>query len=213
MKKFLMSVGLVAFLGLTVTSCLKNDVPDQKPAQDPSVEKPAIDAFVDSIGYPMMNVSDSLPYFDVNQSTGVVTSRKFFPKVLRYQIVDPGEMNQGTTEVPDKDLGGSKTGNTTVYNKYTDSTLLFSVTYKGTYLDGEVFDSTKAGAAFLNVLPNMIAAWQIMVGQVGRGGHIRFVTPSAYAYGPNGSGPIPGNTPLYFDVYVKGFISNKYSSQ
>ena len=204
---------MVAAMCVVMSSCLKNDTPDYIPPVDPADEAAALQAFIDSTGYNLETQSDSLYYYKYNGQTGKGELTGLLAPYLYYEVVDPGNMSPGTTEVPDSELGGTKSGNTTVYNTLSDSTLFFSVSYTGTLLDGTVFDKTDEGKAYLAGLPNMIAAWQLLLGKVGRGGHIRILTPSYYAYANQSVGDIPANTPLYFDVYIHGFIKNDYASK
>lgn len=93
-----------------------------------------------------------------------------------YQILEPGS--------------GSiiYTANTTVSAKYT-----------GRLLNGTEFDKTTTQPAAFQ-LGGVIVGWQIGVPLIQKGGKIRLLIPSAYAYGRNGNGPIPGNTVLDFDI-------------
>jgi FKBP-type peptidyl-prolyl cis-trans isomerase FkpA len=80
------------------------------------------------------------------------------------------------------------------------------VAYKGTLLDGTVFDeqSNPGRTAFL--LNNLIEAWKIGIPLLGKGGSMKMVVPSALGYGCNGSGTtIPPNTPLYFEISLADF--------
>jgi FKBP-type peptidyl-prolyl cis-trans isomerase FkpA len=95
---------------------------------------------------------------------------------LYYQII-----NQGT--------GATPTGSSVIY-----------VTYSGSLLNGTVFDSTSNSASTGFTLGNLIAGWQIGIPKIQVGGRIKLLIPSAYGYGCLGSGPIPSNAPIYFDV-------------
>ncbi|HWK02967.1 MAG TPA: FKBP-type peptidyl-prolyl cis-trans isomerase [Puia sp.] len=95
---------------------------------------------------------------------------------LYYQVI-----TQGTGAVPN--------GNSVIY-----------VTYTGTLLNGTIFDSTTNSAKTGFKLSNLIAGWQIGMPKIQAGGHIKLLIPSAYGYGCLGSGSIPANTPIYFDV-------------
>ena len=77
------------------------------------------------------------------------------------------------------------------------------VRYKGTLLDGTVFDETKEDAdpATL-VLTRVIKGWQEGLQLVGEGGKIQLVIPSDLAYGERGSRGIEPNSTLLFDVDV-----------
>ena len=95
---------------------------------------------------------------------------------LYYQIID-----QGT--------GATPTGNSVIY-----------VTYSARLLNGTVVDSTANSANTGFTLKNVITGWQIGIPKIRAGGHIKLLIPSAYGYGCLGSGPVPSDAPLYFDV-------------
>jgi len=98
------------------------------------------------------------------------------PTGIYYQIIDPG-----TGTAP------------------TDSSKVF-VTYTGKYLSGGVFDQATQPNTTGWVLGNLIDGWRLMLPKIKKGGHIKMVLPSAYAYGCTGSGTIPPNEILFFDV-------------
>lgn len=90
-----------------------------------------------------------------------------------------------------------------------------TVKYSGKLLNGVEFDSNTTGVTFgppqfPNGLNNLIAAWKIALapksiggiieGGMQKGGRIRIITPSPYAYGPNGTGAVPANSILDFDI-------------
>ncbi len=72
--------------------------------------------------------------------------------------------------------------------------------YQGTLLNGTQFDAqadpTKTGW-YLN---SLIEGWQKGLPLISKGGRIKLVIPSSLAYGCTGSGVIPANAPLYFDI-------------
>ena len=80
-------------------------------------------------------------------------------------------------------------------------------TYKGTRLDGTVFDEqTNYGRTGFQ-LAGLIQGWQIGLPLIGKGGSIKMVIPSALGYGCKGGGEnIPPNTPLYFEVTIVDFF-------
>jgi FKBP-type peptidyl-prolyl cis-trans isomerase FkpA len=93
-----------------------------------------------------------------------------------YQIINAGS--------------GSKT--------YSGSTIV-TAKYAGRLLNGSIFDqTTTTGIAF--PLGNVIVGWQIGVPLIQKGGKIRLLIPSQYAYGQNQSGKIPANSVLDFDI-------------
>lgn len=103
-----------------------------------------------------------------------------------------------------------------------------TVKYKGTLLDGSIFDQTEEGkTADFSLASNLIAAWKIaflpksitlngntypVIGLTNtglkKGSKIRFVTSSPYAYDRSevkdvsGAVKIPANSPLYFEIEV-----------
>lgn len=91
-----------------------------------------------------------------------------------YQIIEPGEGDVVYT------------ANTTV-----------TATYEGRFLDGSIFDDN---TAIPFQLGNVIAGWQIGVPKIQKGGKIRLLVPSGYAYGPNPNNGMPPNAILDFDI-------------
>jgi FKBP-type peptidyl-prolyl cis-trans isomerase FkpA len=78
------------------------------------------------------------------------------------------------------------------------------VSYKGTFLDKTVFDSSDSARFDLN---RFITGWRIGIPKIGRGGEINLFLPSFYGYGYQGSGKVPGNTVLIFNVKLKDFTN------
>jgi len=78
-----------------------------------------------------------------------------------------------------------------------------SVNYVGTFLDGRKFDaSADHGGPFTFRVGagQVIKGWDQGIPGMRVGGKRRLTVPSDLAYGPAGSGPIPPNTPLRFEV-------------
>jgi peptidylprolyl isomerase len=78
-----------------------------------------------------------------------------------------------------------------------------SVLYTGRYIDGRVFDSSiDPTKPFKFVLGGgfVITGWDIGIALMRKGEKGLLLIPSALAYGPKGSGPIPPNTVLRFEV-------------
>ena len=71
-----------------------------------------------------------------------------------------------------------------------------SMTYVGTLLNGTKFDASTISYP----LSQLIVGWQIAVPLIGKGGRIKVVLPSSLGYGAQTTGPIPANSPLYFDI-------------
>lgn len=73
-----------------------------------------------------------------------------------------------------------------------------TVTYVGRFMNGNDFDSTTSPVTFQ--LDSLITGWQYGLPKIKAGGHIKLLIPSALAFGCSGSGSIPPNSPLYFDI-------------
>jgi FKBP-type peptidyl-prolyl cis-trans isomerase len=71
-----------------------------------------------------------------------------------------------------------------------------TVTYTGLLMNGKQFDA----GTITYPLNRLIPGWAIAVPKIGVGGEIKVLIPSSLAYGPTGSGSIPGNSPLYFNI-------------
>ncbi len=76
---------------------------------------------------------------------------------------------------------------------------IVTIKYKGTLLNDVVFDES-SNAKFDLRLTSLIPGFSHALFKIGKGGHIRFVTPSAYAYGTRSQNKIPANSPLFFDI-------------
>jgi FKBP-type peptidyl-prolyl cis-trans isomerase FkpA len=82
-------------------------------------------------------------------------------------------------------------------------TLASSVTvvYKGSLLDGKVFDESSAvGATF--PLRSVIAGWQEGIPKYKAGGKGKLLIPSGLGYGNQSVGTIPVNSVLLFDIHL-----------
>ena len=88
--------------------------------------------------------------------------------------------------------GGNPTVNSTV-----------SVKYKGYLLDETVFDQNTTGLTIS--LNSVIAGWQIGIPKFKKGGKGKLLIPSSLGYGSYGSGSIPGNAPLVFEIELVSF--------
>jgi FKBP-type peptidyl-prolyl cis-trans isomerase FkpA len=75
------------------------------------------------------------------------------------------------------------------------------VNYRGTFIDGREFDSSyAAGTPAEFKLSQVIPCWSEGVRLMKPGGKAKLVCPPALAYGERGSGSIPGNATLVFEV-------------
>ena len=73
------------------------------------------------------------------------------------------------------------------------------VQYKGYFTDSDVFDESNSVGITFN-LQNVIAGWTEGIPYFKEGGSGKLLIPSALGYGTSGSGSIPPNTVLIFDV-------------
>lgn len=83
------------------------------------------------------------------------------------------------------------------------------VNYKGSFLDGKVFDSNykKGKPSYFN-LWEMIEGWQIAIPMLETGGKGLFLIPSHLAYGEAGLGnAVPPNSVLRFEIELVKFGS------
>jgi len=80
-----------------------------------------------------------------------------------------------------------------------------TVKYKGYLTDGSVFDETTGSETITFPLQNLIQGWQIGIPLLKRGGKGTFLLPSAIGYGPGGSGSIPPNAVLIFEIDLVDF--------
>lgn len=82
------------------------------------------------------------------------------------------------------------------------STSRVTTHYRGTLIDGTVFDSSyDRGQPATFPVNGVIQAWQIMLPMMKEGGKVRIYSPSELAYGSRGSAPKIGpNEVLIFDI-------------
>lgn len=73
------------------------------------------------------------------------------------------------------------------------------VIYRGTFINGEEFDSSK-GKSVTMPLQVFIDGWKEGLPKIGEGGRMELYIPSELAYGSSRRGPIPGNSTLIFDI-------------
>ena len=85
------------------------------------------------------------------------------------------------------------------------------VRYTGWLRNGQVFDSNAGSSGnpfeFDLGLGQVIAGWDLGVAGMRVGGKRRLVFGSQYGYGPGGSGPIPPNATLIFDVELLAIVN------
>lgn len=79
------------------------------------------------------------------------------------------------------------------------------VRYKGTLLNGDVFDQTQGDNTVTFPLSNLIPAWQIGIPLIGRNGSIVLFCPSNLGYGNRAVGSIPAGSVLIFEIDLVDF--------
>ncbi len=76
-----------------------------------------------------------------------------------------------------------------------------TVNYKGTLIDGSEFDSSyKRGTPATFRVDKVVRGWTEALQLMKEGSKWQLFIPPELAYGDRGSGPIPPNTPLLFEV-------------
>jgi FKBP-type peptidyl-prolyl cis-trans isomerase len=77
-----------------------------------------------------------------------------------------------------------------------------TVNYKGSFIDGKIFDASKPGAPITFPVNRVIPGWTEALQMMHPGDRWELTIPSALGYGDRGTpgGPIPGGATLVFDV-------------
>ena len=127
-----------------------------------------------SSGLSMMQKQKSEKFLEANgKKAGVVTTESG----LQYKIIEPGnDVKPGPQD--------------TVW-----------VRYKGSLIDGTVFDAVADDAdPIMLTLNRVVAGWTEGLQLIGEGGKIDLFIPSELGYGEQGNQSIPGNSVLLFNV-------------
>ena len=152
------------------------------------------------------------------------------PEFLKQFKVDPNEMNDLFNNFLEKRHSGIAMGNKAKAEKFleangkkadvvtTDSGLQYKiiepgndvkpgpqdtvwVRYKGTLIDGTVFDEVPEDAEPVRLTLNrVVSGWTEGLQLIGEGGKIDLFLPSELGYGEQGHQGIPGNATLIFNV-------------
>ena len=126
------------------------------------------------------NQKEGLRFCETNgKKPGVVTT----PSGLQYE-----PLQEGTGAAP-------------------SATSAVRVHYRGTFIDGQEFDSSYArGEPAEFPLNRVIRGWTEGIQKMRVGGKARLVIPEQLAYGEGGTGPIPPGATLVFEVELLGII-------
>ncbi|MCD8539277.1 MAG: FKBP-type peptidyl-prolyl cis-trans isomerase [Leadbetterella sp.] len=84
------------------------------------------------------------------------------------------------------------------------------VKYVGKFVDGEIFDQSRGDETISVKVGNhgVIPGWEIALKTMRKGSKSTVIIPSAMAYGSQGGGRIPPNSPLVFDMEVVEVVKN-----
>lgn len=118
-------------------------------------------------------------YIQKNNITGTL---KDDASGLHYKILEPG-IGEDTIALNDR----------------------FNVSYKGSLLNGSVFDQGEKTTISDARLENLIKGWQIGLRKISKGGKVQLFIPSALGYANSASGPIPANSVLIFELTLHDF--------
>jgi len=125
------------------------------------------------------------------------------PSGIYYHVLEPGN--------------GEAVPNNTVVTVHYDGRILYGKRFDSSYLRDEPFIfqipsgqivegfDEEGNAVFAN--SGVIEGWIEAVGLMEKAEKTRFYLPSSVAYGERGSGDIPGNTIIYFDIEVLDFTT------
>lgn len=75
------------------------------------------------------------------------------------------------------------------------------VAYTGYFLDGQIFDGSDQQGITFN-LSGVIEGWRLGIPNFREGGTGKLLIPSALGYGTSGTGNIPPNSVLIFDIHL-----------
>jgi FKBP-type peptidyl-prolyl cis-trans isomerase FkpA len=131
---------------------------------------------------------------------------------LAARAADPGAE---FAEKAAKEKGAVKTASGLVYRSLKDgtgekpaATSTVKVNYKGTFVDGAVFDaSDRHGGPATFPLNAVIRCWTEGVAMMKVGGKAQLVCPPSIAYGERGApGAVPPNSTLVFEVELLAIV-------
>ena len=144
-------------------------------------------AIMKSFQEEMMKVFQAKNEIELKKSTE--TAKTFFAE---------NKVKEGVIELPSGIQYKMMKEGAGAYPKETDKV---TVHYKGTLLDGKVFDSSiDRGEPITFPLNQVIKGWTEGMQKCKLGGKIQLFIPSELAYGEKTQGPIPGGSALIFEV-------------
>jgi FKBP-type peptidyl-prolyl cis-trans isomerase FkpA len=120
-------------------------------------------------------------YIAKNSITGTVKDTTG----LHYKIIEPG-------------TGGTKADTIQLTDR-------LNVSYKGTLLNGTVFDEREKETFREARLGGLVEGWQIGLQKIAKGGKVQLFIPSKLGYGNRDMGDIPANSVLVFELTLHNF--------
>jgi FKBP-type peptidyl-prolyl cis-trans isomerase FklB len=84
-----------------------------------------------------------------------------------------------------------------------------TVSYKGTLVDGYVFEETKPGETKNLPVGKVIPGWKEALSLMKEGDEWELVIPSDLGYGPNRTEAIPSNQTLVFDMHLIAVVHDR----
>lgn len=85
---------------------------------------------------------------------------------------------------------------------------IVTVDYKGSLVDGYVFDQTKPGQTHDLPVGKLIAGWQEALSLMKEGDEWELAVPARLGYGAQAAGNVPSNQTLIFDMQLIAVKSN-----
>ncbi len=83
------------------------------------------------------------------------------------------------------------------------------VNYKGSFVDGKIFDKNEANTPAVFQLEDVVSCWGEGIQKMKKGGKAKFICPSDTAYGDVGRPPvIPGGAVLVFEVELVDIVAS-----
>ncbi len=179
---FLRPLSLFLILLFSLYSC-GSDAPQEQTAAPTPLAPEVEDDLLTRLSMQLIAKPSSQAHHDqntiVNYAIDQLVDVKMSPSGLFYQITEAGDQ----ADIPPR---------------WGDVLVLH---YRGTFLDGRVFDESKPGKAFKAKLRQVIPGWQEALLMMRKGGKGIFILPSHLAYGPEGLGnTIAPNTILKFEI-------------
>lgn len=187
------TIGLTASLSDPTISALQLMIPEMKTGGEMKLFAPSGLCFgaISATGIPAnSNLIFTIELLDVikNEDDQLLAENKILDEFLAESEIEALLHESGIRyTVQNEGTGESPTSGDAI-----------NVSYKGTFLNGLVFDQNEDGIEF--PLTNLIEAWKIMIPTMKVGGEITFYAPSKFCYSTTGNGSIPPNTTLVFEI-------------